>query len=112
MVGLRAKFSHQEFVMSQQLRNGLYVVAGVVLCLVLVYGLGTAKARPEAADVSGKYTVVATDGTHLIVTDNSANKVYFYAIDQGGKPGDELKYRGELNLADVGKPVLKPTKAK
>jgi hypothetical protein len=60
----------------------------------------------------GRYAVVMTDGTHLVVTDNQANKVFFYAIDQGGKPGDDLKLRGTLNLADVGKPSITPTKPK
>ena len=98
--------------MTQQIRNAVCFVAGIALALAVVFSIGPAKAKPEAADAPGKYTVVATDGTHLIVTDNGANKVLFYAIDQGGKPGDELKFRGELSLADVGKPVIKPTKAK
>jgi len=97
--------------MSQQLRNALYVVAGIALGLGVVFGIGAAKGKTEAA-AEPKYNVVATDGTHLIVTDNAANKVLFYAIDQGGKPGDDLKFRGEISLADVGKPVIKPTKAK
>jgi hypothetical protein len=98
--------------MSQQLRNALYVVAGFALALVLVFGIGSAKAKPEAADTPSKYTVVATDGTHLIVTDNQAQKVFFYAIEQGGKPGDDLKFRGTISLQDVGKPTITPTKAK
>lgn len=89
-----------------------------VLALVLVVGLlltlspvGPALGQGGAGG-SGRYTVVATDGTHLIVTDNQASKVYFYAIDQGGKPGDDLKMRGTINLADVGKPTITPTKPK
>jgi hypothetical protein len=90
-----------------------------VLALVLAVGLVLAlyPGRPALAaadkDAAGaRYTVVGTDGTHLIVTDNQANKVYFYAIEQGGKPGDEMKYRGEINLTEVGSPVIKPTKAR
>jgi hypothetical protein len=98
--------------MSQQIRNALYVVAGIALALAVVFSIGAAKARPEAADTPMKYTVVATDGTHLIVTDNHANKVFFYAIEQGGKPGDELKFRGTISLDDVGKPSITPSKAK
>jgi hypothetical protein len=97
--------------MSQQLRNALYVVAGFALALAVVFSIGAANSKLEA-DAPAKYTVVATDGTHLIVTDNAKNKVYFYAIEQGGKPGDELKFRGDIDLAEVGKPIIKPTKAK
>jgi hypothetical protein len=46
---------------------------------------------------------------HLIVTDNQDAKVYFYAIDKDGKPGDDLKLKGSADLKDVGKPVIKPT---
>jgi hypothetical protein len=97
--------------MSQQLRNALYIVFGIALGLGIVFGIGAAKGKTELADNPPHYTVVNTDGTHLIVTDNAKNKVLFYAIEQGGKPGDEMKFRGEINLDEVGKPVIKPTKA-
>jgi hypothetical protein len=83
-----------------------------MLAVGVAFSMGSAKAKTEAADAPAKYTVVATDGTHLIVTDNQANKVLFYAIEPGGKPGDEMKFRGEINLSDVGKPAIIPTKAK
>jgi hypothetical protein len=60
----------------------------------------------------GGYTVVSTDGAHLIVTDNAAGKLHFYTIDKEGKIGDELKLRGSLDLRDVGKPSIKPIDAK
>jgi hypothetical protein len=86
------------------------LVAGLVLTFSPVRpALGEAQAPGNGVP---KYTVVATDGTHLVVTDNGAGKVYFYAIEQDGKPGDELKLRGSLNLNDVGKPGLTPTKGK
>jgi hypothetical protein len=59
-----------------------------------------------------QYSVVATDGAHIIVTDNAAAKLYYYAIDKDGKVGDDLKLRGSLDLRDVGKAVLKPIDAK
>jgi hypothetical protein len=86
------------------------LLAFVVVGLMVAFHPGQSVAQKEVA--AGHYTVVATDGTHLIVTDNKANKVYFYAIDQGGKPGDDLKLRGTLNLEDVGKPTIKPTTTK
>lgn len=99
--------------------NSYWKVGVAFLAVVLVAGLllTLSPVRPafgEAQPGSGyaRHTVVATDGTHLVVTDNQAGKVYFYAIDQGGKPGDEMKLRGSINLNDVGKPAIKPTKDK
>lgn len=89
-------------------------LAIVVVACVLWTLSAPRPATAEAQVGSGypKHTVVATDGTHLVVTDNQANKVYFYAIEQDGKPGDELKLRGTLDLNDVGKATMKPTKGK
>ena len=83
-----------------------------LLALVLAVGLMLTLSSDRSAaqkDAGKNVTVVASDGTHLIVTDNTAHKLYFYAIDQGGKPGDDLKLRGTINLEDVGKTVIKPT---
>jgi hypothetical protein len=86
-----------------------------LLAIILVIGaallFSPSRHAVAASDspTAGRYTVVGTDGTHLIVTDNKENKVYFYAIDQGGKPGDEMKLRGYANLEDVGKATIKPT---
>jgi hypothetical protein len=52
---------------------------------------------------------VHTDGSHLIVTDNKANKVYFYAIGPDEKIGDPLHLRGSADLTEVGKPTITPT---
>lgn len=101
--------------MSSNWKCGAGLVA-VVLVAGLVFMLNPTRSAHGEADKDsgpgGRYTVVATDGTHLVVTDNKTNKVYFYAIEQGGKPGDELKFRGTINLEEVGKPVIQPTKAK
>jgi hypothetical protein len=89
-----------------------------LLALALVVGLVFAfypgRSAVGAADqaAGARYTVVATDGAHIIVTDNGTNKIYFYAIDKDGKVGDELKLRGSLDLSNVGKPSLKPIDAK
>jgi hypothetical protein len=85
------------------------------LVVVLLVGLVLALSSDRSAaqkDGGKNITVVETDGAHLIVTDNQAHKLYFYAIDQGGKPGDELKLRGSINLDDVGKPSIKPNTVK
>jgi hypothetical protein len=90
----------------------LVLVLGIVLILGVVLHRGTAE-DSKAGPASGpRYTVISTDGAHLIVTDNGANKIYFYAIDKDGKVGDELKLRGSADLNDVGKPGIKPIDAK
>jgi hypothetical protein len=58
------------------------------------------------------YTVVQTDGLHLIVTDNKSSTTYFYAIDEGEKPGADLKLRGSVDLSQIGKEVIKPNLVK
>jgi hypothetical protein len=68
-------------------------------------------AAPAAAAGGPKYTVVETDGTNLLVVDNSTNTIHFYTVDQGKEVGDDLHLRGSLDLNDVGKPTLKPKKA-
>jgi len=81
------------------------------LALVLTAGWRTRAAdKGEAMDKGAPaYTVVATDGSHLIVTDNRSNQVYFYAIGAEAKIGDPLELRGKVDLNTVGKEVLTPT---
>ena len=90
------------------------------LCLTLaVLGLTAAVFRPAwgtvqpaPAPAGAKYTIVDTEGTNLIVVDNSTNTLLYYTVDPGSTVGDDLKLRGTLDLNEVGKPVLKPKKAK
>jgi hypothetical protein len=66
----------------------------------------------EGAPTSGpRYSVVETEAHNLIVTDNSSNTLYFYTIDRDKEVGSDLKLRGTIDLNQVGKPVIKPTKA-
>jgi hypothetical protein len=89
------------------------LVLGVMVALVLAYWPGRPAVGAEDKGAGGgRYTVVMSDGTHVVVTDNKENKLYFYAVDKDGKPGDELKIRGTIDLNDVGKASLKPTKPK
>jgi hypothetical protein len=98
--------------MKSTLRPALFLVLGAVLALGLVWRMGAAEDK-KADPVSGPhYTVVSTDGAHLIVVDNATNKIYFYAIDKDEKIGSELKLRGSADLHDVGKPGIKPIDAK
>lgn len=86
---------------------------------LIVFGLGlgafafkpvasTATTTQQPGGGSPKYTVIETEGTNLLVTDNSTNTVYFYTVDPDKSPGEELKLRGSVDLAEVGKPVIKP----
>jgi hypothetical protein len=87
---------------------------------LIVFGVGfglyafrpaasTAQPAVGAGGAGGpKYTVVDTEGTNLLVTDNSTNTMYYYTVDPDKTVGDELKLRGSIDLNEVGKPVMKP----
>jgi hypothetical protein len=102
--------------MNANWKNGLpwaLVAALVVFALFILPQLQSAGADREAAPTSGpRYSVVETEGHNLIVTDNRTNTLYFYTIDKDAKIGSELKLRGTVDLNKVGKPGIKPTKAK
>ncbi len=98
-------------------KNGMLFVmaAALVACGVLFMNRDTAQGQGGKGGMGGgatKYSVISTDGAHVIVTDNAASKLYFYAIDKDGKIGDTLKLRGSVDLQDVGKPSLTPIDAK
>src|SRR5262249_37891496 len=88
------------------------LVVGVVLGATLtrpVLGRADQKEQPTGGP---RYTVVHTEGTNLIVTDNQTNKLYFYTTHQGKEAGADLHLRGPADLTQVGKDVIKPTLAK
>jgi len=97
--------------MSSIWKIGVGLVA-VVLVLGVVWRMGAADEKKAEPASGAHYSVVSTDGAHLIVVDNATSKLYFYAIDKDGKIGDELKLRGSADLHDVGKPGIKPIDAK
>jgi len=93
-------------------------VGGVVVAL-LILALGAMLASRGVSvrgdDQAAKgtaggphYTVVETEGHNLIVTDNRTDTLYFYTIDKDAKIGSDLKLRGQLDLKQVGKEVIKP----
>lgn len=93
-------------------KNGSGLLALVLLVvLVLTLAADRSVAQKEASS-PGRYSVVNTDGAHIIAVDNNTSKLYFYAIDKDGKIGDELKLRGTVDLHDLGKPSIKPIDAK
>ena len=90
----------------------LVLLLMVALVLALYPGRAASSAAADPAPGGPHYTVVSTDGAHLIVVDNTTNKLYFYAIDKDAKIGEELKLRGSADLTNVGKPSIKPIDAK
>ncbi len=95
-------------------KNGtLFVLAALVVAgALLLANREPVQGQGGKGMGGGMYSVISTDGAHLIVTDNAEKKLYFYAIDKDGKVGDDLKLRGSLDLRDVGKPSMKPIDAK
>jgi hypothetical protein len=65
-------------------------------------------AAPRDAAGHPRYTVVATEGHNLIVTDNSNHTLYYYTIERDKPIGSELHLRGTVDLTQAGKPVIKP----
>jgi hypothetical protein len=84
--------------------------------LVIAFGVFNFRPRTEAQQADAKagagpeYTVVDTEGSNLIVVDNSTNTLYFYTENPGKDVGDDLILRGSIDLSQVGKPVIKPKK--
>jgi hypothetical protein len=89
-------------------RSVLFVVLGIALLGGLAWSLRAAEKSPPAP-AGPRYTVVSTDGSNLIVTDNQTSKLYFYAIGTDEKIGDPLTLRGTVDLTAVGKPTITPT---
>ncbi len=94
------------------------LLTGLLVCTVTLGVAATvfraesnAKAPANAAPASPKYTIIETDGTNLLVVDNSVNTLYFYTLDPGKEVGSDLHLRGSLDLSQVGKPTIKPTAA-
>jgi hypothetical protein len=91
------------------------IAFAVLAALVGGLVLGMSLSQPVLAGGEGKnglvgprYTVVHTEGTNLIVTDNKTNTLYFYTIDAEEKPGADLKLRGSADLNQVGQATLVP----
>jgi hypothetical protein len=89
---------------------GLALAVVVFAFGVLVFR-APAEAQQSTSTAGPKYSIVDTEGSNLLVVDNSTNTLYFYTVDEGKTVGDDLHLRGSLDLKEVGKPVLKPRKA-
>jgi hypothetical protein len=95
-------------------KNGMLFVVGAMLIAgsLLLTRSEPVQGQQGGGKTGNRHTVVATDGAHLIVTDNSADKLYFYAIEKDAKIGDELKLRGTVDLSEVGKASIRPSTVK
>jgi hypothetical protein len=80
----------------------------LVFALIALGRSGSAQAQRGAADGSGpRYTVIETQGFNLMVTDNTTNKLYYYAADKDVPVGSPMKLRAPLDLAQVGREEIK-----
>ena len=99
--------------MSVNWKNRMPMVVGIalmVVALLMMSRSGPAQAqRADAAGSGTRYTVIETQGFNLLVTDNTANKLYYYATDKDVPPGSPLKLRASLELSQVGKEEIKIT---
>lgn len=93
----------------------LLMVAGAAVAVAVMALTQSQPARAERADAPAAgqhYSVVETEAHNLIVTDNRTNILYFYTIDKDKEVGSDLKLRGSIDLNQVGKATITPTKAK
>jgi hypothetical protein len=95
-----------------RVRMAVAAVGLVAVLAVLLLRSQPVLAQKEGGGGGPRYTVVQTEGTNLIVTDNRNNTLYFYTIDQGKEPGADLKLRATVDLTQVGKEVIKPVLSK
>jgi hypothetical protein len=83
------------------------ILAVAVVALALTTRSAVAREEGNNAAGSPHYTVVMTEAHNLLVTDNGANKLYFYTIDKDKPIGSPLKLRASISLTDVGKDEIK-----
>jgi hypothetical protein len=100
--------------MNASWKNRSLVAAVAVLVVAGLIGLSRLQpvqaAREDAPLTGPRYSVIETEAHNLIVTDNKNNTLYFYTIDKDKEVGSELKLRGTIDLSQVGKTAITPTK--
>ena len=98
--------------MSVNGKNRMWVFVGLALVAVALVMMNRSHSAQEERGAAGsgpRYTVVETQGFNLLVTDNAANKLYFYATDKDVPIGSPLKLRASLDLTQIGKEEIKIT---
>jgi hypothetical protein len=94
-------------------KNQVPMVVGTILMVaalvILVRSQPANAQRADATSTPQRYTVIETQGFNLLVTDNMANKLYYYATDKDVPVGSPMKLRASLDLAQVGREEIKIT---
>jgi hypothetical protein len=87
------------------------LVLVLAVALIAAWGSGNPALGQREGKASGTphYTVVMTEGHNLLVTDNGADKLYFYTIDKDAPIGSPLKLRASLDLTKVGQEEIRIT---
>jgi hypothetical protein len=93
---------------------GGVALAALILALgaMLASRDGSVQGQPPGAPRmpgGARYTVIETQGFNLLVTDNGANQLYYYATDKDAPLGSPLKLRASLDLSQIGKPEVRIT---
>ena len=90
------------------------LVAGAVAVGYFAVGWNGQRAdgqeRKGGGVAPGRYTVVDTEATNLLVVDNQTNQLFFYTADKEQPPGADLHLRGSIDLNRVGDATLKVKK--
>ena len=99
--------------MSVNWKNRMPMVVGaalmVVALTVMVLSQPAQAQRGSGPPFGPRYTVIETQGFNLLVTDNAANKLYYYATDKDVPVGSPMKLRASLELSQVGNAEIKIT---
>jgi hypothetical protein len=88
------------------------VVGAILLVAALIIWAQSGSAQPPRGGPFGpgaRYSVIETQGFNLLVTDNAANKLYYYATDKDAPVGSSMKLRASLDLTQVGKEEIRIT---
>ena len=97
--------------MSVNWKNRMPMVVGaalmVVALTVMVLSQPAQAQRGSGPPFGPRYTVIETQGFNLLVTDNGANQLYYYATDKDAPVGSPLKLRASLDLTQIGKPEIR-----
>lgn len=99
--------------MNANWKNRIPMVVGIILMVVALIVMNRSHSaqaqRAEPAGAGPRYTVIETQAFNLLVTDNTTNKLYYYATDKEASIGSPMKLRASLDLSQVGREEIKIT---
>jgi hypothetical protein len=102
-------------------KNPRFLIPAVWVLLGIGVGVVVGQSRSALAQggsmgaagmLAPRYSVVETQASNLLVTDNRSNIVYFYTVDRGSSAGATLHLRGTIDLNRVGQPSIIPQRRK